>query len=44
MVPTSVTASDEKFVDPERGKPPTVWFDPARGVRRSVEDAFADRS
>ncbi|MEP7130959.1 MAG: hypothetical protein ABI770_07515 [Sphingomicrobium sp.] len=44
MVPTSVTGSDEKFVDPESGKLLTVWFDPATGDRRYVEDAFADRS
>ncbi len=42
MVPTSVTGSDEKFVDPESGKLLTVWF--ARGDRRYVEDAFADRT
>ncbi len=36
--------TDEKFVDPESGKLLTVWFDPATGDRRYVEDASADRS
>jgi hypothetical protein len=35
--------TDEKFVDPESGKLLTVWFDPATGDRRYVEDASADR-
>jgi hypothetical protein len=37
-------ATDEKFVDPESGKLLTVWFDPATGDRRYVEDASADHS
>jgi hypothetical protein len=36
--------TDEKFVDPDTGKLLTVWFDPATGDRRYVEDASADRS
>jgi hypothetical protein len=36
--------TDEKFVDPETGKLLTVWFDPASGDRRYVEDTAADRS
>ncbi|HVI05474.1 MAG TPA: hypothetical protein VM711_05210 [Sphingomicrobium sp.] len=30
--------TDEKFVDPNSGKVVTVWFDPASGERRYVED------
>jgi hypothetical protein len=36
--------TDEKFVDPESGKLLTVWFDPATGDRRYVEDASAEPS
>jgi hypothetical protein len=36
--------TDEKFVDPESGKLLTVWFDPATGDRRYVEDSSADRN
>ena len=36
--------TDEKFVDPESGKLLTVWFDPATGDRRYVDEASADRS
>jgi len=32
-------ATDERFVDPETGKLVTVWFDPATGARRYVDDA-----
>jgi hypothetical protein len=30
--------TDERFVDPESGKPVTVWFDPETGERRYVAD------
>ena len=30
--------TDERFVDPESGKPVTVWFDPKTGERRYVAD------
>ena len=35
--------TDERFVDPESGKLVTVWFDPATGERRYVDEAPADR-
>ena len=31
-------ATDERFIDPETGKLVTVWFDPASGERRYVDD------
>lgn len=31
--------TDEKFVDPETGELVTVWFDPATGERRYVDDS-----
>jgi len=36
--------TDERFVDPESGKPVTVWFDPASGQRRYVADEEAPQS
>ena len=35
--------TDERFVDPESGKLLTVWFDPATGERRYVDETSADR-
>ena len=32
-------ATGEKFVDPETGKLVSVWFDPASGERRYVDDS-----
>lgn len=34
-------ATDEKFVDPETGRPVSVWFDPQSGERRYVDDGAA---
>ena len=31
-------ATDERFVDPDTGKLVTVWFDPATGDRRYVDE------
>lgn len=31
-------ATDERFVDPETGRLVTVWFNPASGERRYVEE------
>lgn len=36
-------ATDERFVDPESGKLVTVWFDPATGERRYVEDTSGNQ-
>jgi len=33
--------TDEKFVDPETGRLVTVWFDPASGERRYVDESEA---
>jgi hypothetical protein len=30
--------TDEKFIDPETGELVTVWFDPATGERRYVDE------
>jgi hypothetical protein len=34
--------TDEKFVDPESGELVSVWFDPATGERRYVDDGRAE--
>jgi hypothetical protein len=35
-------ATDERFIDPETGRLVTVWFDPASGERRYVDDTGAE--
>jgi hypothetical protein len=34
-------ATDERFIDPETGRLVTVWYDPATGDRRYVDDGEA---